>query len=139
VFFLEAEEAFVEHSTFLFEYADKDLYTCIAHHLYASASHLRIGVECTHNHTTYPLANNQFGTRRSLTVMATGFETDIQGTMLIINTLGVCLLGMAEAVGFGMWTTILLVPALTQNMIPLRSMVHQDSPYHGIGRYIIFA
>ena len=60
-------------------------------------------------------------------------------TMLIINTLGVCLLGMTEAVGFGMWTTILLVPALTQNMIPLRSMVHQDSPYHGIGRYIIFA
>jgi hypothetical protein len=134
---LEAEEALIECTTFIFKHAYKNLNASVLHHMHATPSHEGIGVEGADDHAANTGADDELGTRWSLAIVAARFETDIEGGILIINALGMGLLCAAEAVGFGMRTTILLVPALGEDAAG--GVADQDGAHHRVGCDIVLA
>ena len=76
MFLVQTEETFVQLATRLFQHADNNLDARIAEHLYAASRHQRIGIQHANHYAADTLLDDQFGARRRLAIVGTGFERD---------------------------------------------------------------
>ncbi len=127
VVLMEGEKTAVEPLALFFEYTYRHLYARIPQFLYATALHLGERVDTAHHDTAHPLADDQVGTRRSLAIMRTRFETDINGSFR-----QKMFVGRADG-GEGVHLSVSLA---APDMIALADdpvMRHNDSPHHRVG------